>query len=177
MAFDIRETRLRNDYEHVRRLVNRSEFINILTTDGDPVEKYLIRYTCKGVEKITPSGKPILRDTHEVSVYLHAEYPLKQPQLKWLTPIFHPNLHVTGAVCIGAWWAAKTLDELLLTLGEMIQYKNYDPRDPMNSKAAAWALRNKRLFPVDRRDLKGPSLEDLIVLGEEEPDEFGINIL
>ncbi len=177
MAFDIRETRLRNDYGHVRSLVNRSEFINILTTDGDPVEKYLIRYTCQGVEKITPSGKPLLRDVHEVSIYLHAEYPLKQPQLKWLTPIFHPNIHVTGAVCIGAWWAAKTLDELLMTLGEMIQYKNYDPRDPMNSKAAAWALRNKRLFPVDRRDLKGQSLEDLILLGEEEPDEFGINIL
>ncbi len=177
MAFDIRETRLRNDYEQVRRLVNRSEFIHILATDGDPVEKYLIRYTCTGVEKITPSGKPVLRDVHEVSIYLHAEYPLKQPQLKWLTPIFHPNIHVTGAVCIGAWWAAKTLDELLLTLGEMVQYKNYDPRDPMNSKAAAWALRNKRLFPIDRRELKGQSLEDLIILGEEEPDELGINIL
>lgn len=177
MAFDIRETRLRNEHQRVRDLVNRSEFIHILSTDGDPVERYIIRFTCKGVEKIDTTGKAFLRETHDVSIYLHAEYPLKQPQLKWLTPIFHPNIHVTGAVCIGAWWPAKTVDELLLTLGEMIQYKNYDPKDPMNSKAAAWALRQKHLFPVDGRDLKGQSLENLIVLGEEEVDDFGINIL
>ena len=34
----------------------------------------------------------------------------------------------------------------------------------MNSKAAAWALRNKANFPIDRRDLKGESLEDRIVI-------------
>ena len=177
MSFDIRETRLRNDHECIRELVNRSEFVHVLTTEGDPPERYLIRFTCKGVEKLNAAGTAVYRESHEVSLYLHAEYPLKQPQLKWRTPIFHPNIHVTGAVCIGAWWPAKTLDELLLTLGEMIQYKNYDPKDPMNSKAAAWAMRNKRLFPIDPRDLKGQSLADLIVLGEEEPDDFGINIL
>ncbi|MEM7113521.1 MAG: ubiquitin-conjugating enzyme E2 [Chloroflexota bacterium] len=158
-------------------MVNRSDFIQIARTEGDPVEKYLIRYTCRGVEKINSAAKPVFREVHEVSIYLHAEYPLKQPQLKWLTPIFHPNIHVTGAVCIGAWWAAKTLDELILSMGEMVQYKNFDPKDPMNSKAASWALRNRHLFPVDNRPLKGESLADLIVLGEEETDDLGINIL
>lgn len=176
MSFDIRETRLRNDHKRIMDLVNRSEFIQVLTTDGDPPEKYLIRFTCKGVEKLNGTT-PVYRDVHEVSIYLHAEYPLKQPQLKWLTPIFHPNIHVTGAVCIGAWWAAKTLDELLLTLGEMAQYKNYDPKDPMNSKAAAWAMRNKQFFPVDRRDLKGASLADMIVLGDSSSDDLDIKIL
>jgi hypothetical protein len=48
----------------------------------------------------------------------------------------------------------------------------------MNSKAAAWALRNKGLFPIDSRPLKGQSLEDLIVIGmDEESDDFGINLL
>lgn len=177
MSFDIRETRLRNDHQRILELVDRSEFVHVLRTEGSPPEKYLIRFTCKGVEKLSPSGRPVFRESHDVSIYLHAEYPLKQPQLKWLTPIFHPNIHVTGAVCIGAWWPAKTLDELLLTLGEMVQYKNYDPKDPMNSKAATWALRNKAEFPIDPRDLKGQSLSELIVLGDEEPDDFGINIL
>ncbi len=177
MSFDIRETRLRNDYQRIQELVNRSEFIQVVMTEGDPPEKYLIRFTCKGVESLNGSGTPKYRDRHEVSIYLHAEYPLKQPQLKWLTPIFHPNIHATGAVCIGAWWPAKTLDELLLTLGEMVQYKNYDPKDPMNSKAAAWAMRNKRLFPVDARELKGQSLADMIVLGESETDDLDIKIL
>ncbi len=178
MSFDIRETRLRNDYQRIRDLVNRSELIHIMYTDGDPPEKYLVRFTCRGIERLTPGGKPIIREVHEVSIYLHAEYPLKQPQLKWQTPIFHPNIHSTGAVCIGAWWPAKTLDELLLTLGEMVQYKNLGPKDPMNSRAASWALRNQRLFPVDARALKGRSLEDdIIIMMDEEPDDLGINIL
>ena len=124
MSFDIRETRLRNDYQRVRDLANRSDLIHIIRTEGDPPEKYLIRYTCRGVEGINTANQPIFREQHDVTIYLHAEYPLKQPQLKWMTPIFHPNIHITGAVCIGAWWPAKTLDELLLTLGEMVQYKN-----------------------------------------------------
>jgi ubiquitin-protein ligase len=178
MSFDIRETRLRNDYQRVRDLVNRSELIHVLHTDGDPPERYLVQFTCRGVEQLTPSGRAIYRDQHEVSIYLHAEYPLKQPQLKWLTPIFHPNIHGTGAVCIGAWWPAKTLDELILTLGEMVQYKNLGPKDPMNSRAAAWALRNKQLFPIDSRALKGQSLEDQIVVKlDEEADDLGIHFL
>ncbi len=178
MSFDIRETRLLNDQKRLRELVNRSEFIHIVSSEGDPPEKYIIQFSCRGIEKLTPSRKPVIRDAHEVVVYLHAEYPLKQPQLKWLTPIFHPNIHRSGAVCIGAWWPAKTLDELLLSLGEMVQYKNFDPHDPMNSQAASWALKNKRLFPIDDRPLKGESLANLIVLGEsEEADEFDIQLL
>lgn len=175
---DIRERRLHNEYRKVQELVNRSDFIHILNTEGDPPERYLIRFTCKGVERLNARGQAVIREQHEVRVYLHAEYPLKQPQLKWMTPIFHPNIHSTGAVCIGAWWAAKTLDELLLTLGEMVQYKNLDPKDPMNSKAAQWALRNKGLFPIDPRPLKGESVADLIKLGAtEDSDDFAINLL
>jgi ubiquitin-protein ligase len=178
MSFDIRETRLRNDQQRIRDLVNRSELIQILQTEGDPPEKYLVQFTCRGVERIGPGGKPHYRERHQVSIYLHAEYPLKQPHLKWLTPIFHPNIHSTGAVCIGAWWPAKTLDELLLTLGEMVQYKNLGPKDPMNSHAAAWALRNKSLFPVDKRPLKGRSVADqIIIMEDEEADDLGITIL
>jgi ubiquitin-protein ligase len=178
MSFDIRETRLRNDYKRIQELVNRSEFIRVLETDGDPPERYRIRFSCQGVERLSASKRPVLREAHDVVIYLHAEYPLKQPQLKWMTPIFHPNIHRTGAVCIGAWWPAKTLDELLLTLGEMIQYKNFDPLDPMNSQAASWALRHKSLFPIDDRPLKGQSVDDLIILGEaEDVDDIDINIL
>jgi len=178
MTFDIRETRLRNDHQRIRDLVNRSELIQVLRTEGDPPEKYVFQFTCKGIERLGPGGRPVYREKHEVSIYLHAEYPLKQPHLKWRSPIFHPNIHSTGAVCIGAWWPAKTLDELILTLGEMVQYKNLGPKDPMNSKAASWALRNRRLFPIDYRPLKGRSLTDqIVIIIDEETDDFGIKIL
>jgi ubiquitin-protein ligase len=177
MSFNIRETRLRNDYQRILELTKRSDLIHIVRTEGNPPDKYHIRFTCQGVDSVDSGGNPIIREIHEVSLYLHSEYPLKQPQLKWLTPIFHPNIHVTGAVCIGAWWPAKTLDELLLTLGEMVQYKNLDPKDPMNSKAAAWSLRNKHRFPIDDRELKGVVINDQIVIGTSSDVDDQIIIL
>ncbi len=177
MNLNVHRVRLNNDYKRVRELVDSSDLIHLDATDGNPPERYKIRYSCTGVKAIQPNGQPILTDNHAVSIYLHAEYPTKQPQLKWLTEVFHPNIHVTGAVCIGAWWAAKTLDQLLLTLGEMVQYKNFDPEDPMNSKAAVWATRNRRLFPIDSRPLKGRSLANQIVLGEaEDADDLDIKL-
>ena len=179
MSFNIRETRLRNDFQKIRELAERSDLIQVTKTDGNPPDKYVIRYLCRGVESVNGSGAPRIREMHDVSIYLHAEYPLKQPQLKWLTPVFHPNIHATGAVCIGAWWPAKTLDELVLTMGDMIQFKNYEPKDPMNSKAAAWAIRNRHRFPIDDRELKGSNrLFNQIVIGETDlSDDLDINIL
>ena len=176
MSFNIRERRLNNDFRLVEELHRNSDLIDLVRSEGNPPDKYTIRYTCKGVEKVDNRNRPIYREVHEVSIYLHAEYPLKQPQIKWMTPIFHPNIHTTGAVCIGAWWPAKTLDELILTMGDMVQYKNLDPKDPMNSLAAAWARRNRHLFPVDNRELKGASgTSDKIQVGQA--DDLGIKFL
>ena len=179
MSFNIRHTRLRNDYNKVKELTDNSDLMELVRTEGNPPDKYQIRYTCRSVEKVDMKGAPTIREVHEVSIYLHAEYPIKQPQLKWLTPIFHPNIHNTGAVCIGAWWPAKTLDELILTMGDMLQFKNYDPKDPMNSKAAAWALRNKNRFPIDDRELKGASSwsGDIVIGMAEDANDLDIKIL
>jgi hypothetical protein len=59
MSFDIRETRLRNDYKRVMELVDRSNLIQVLTTEAEPPERYLIRYTCKGVERLNAYGQPV----------------------------------------------------------------------------------------------------------------------
>lgn len=179
MSFNIRERRLTNDHRLLQELDINSDLIDVVQADGYPPDRYTIRYKCKGVESVDSRNKPVIREVHEVSIYLHAEYPLKQPQIKWLTPIFHPNIHNTGAVCIGAWWPAKTIDELILNMGDMIQYKNLDPKDPMNSKAAAWARRNRHLFPIDDRELKGAQEEEApieISIGDDE-DDLGIKLL
>lgn len=179
MSFNIRETRLRNDFKLLRELDQNSDLIEVVLSEGNPPDKYRIRYTCKGVERLDSRGKPVIRDVHEVSIYLHSEYPKKQPQIKWLTPVFHPNIHSTGAVCIGVWWPAKKLDELIISMGDMVRYKNLDPKDPMNSKAAQWSLRNKHLFPIDDRELKGATIvSDQIVIGEtEDADDLEIKLL
>jgi len=88
--------------------------------------------------------------------------------MKWLTPIWHPNInHANGSVCIdAAWWSAsRSLDRLVIMLGEMVQYKNFHddpskPPFPWDMEAARWSRKYKRthprFFPVDKRELMRP---------------------
>ena len=70
-------------------------------------------------------------------------------------------------MCIdAAWWtAARSLDRLVIMLGEMVQYKNFHddptkPPFPWDPDAArwsrAWRQAHPDAFPVDKRELLRP---------------------
>jgi hypothetical protein len=113
-------------------------------------------------------GNPKFDEHHQVEIYLHNQYPQRWSGMKWLTPIWHPNInHLNGSVCIdAAWWAAsRSLDRLVVMLGEMLQYKNYHddptkPPFPWDAEAARWSREYRKThlnaFPVDHRELLRP---------------------
>src|SRR6185312_15202435 len=75
---------------------------------------------------------------------------------RMLTPVFHPNFD-DATVCIGDFWAASEgLDELLLRIGRMIAYQEYNTKSPLNGLAAKWAAQNQHLLPVDSREITPP---------------------
>ena len=114
------------------------------------------------------AGNPKFGERHQVEIYLHNQYPQRWPGMNWMTPIWHPNInHLNGSVCIdAAWWAAsRSLDRLVIMLGEMLQYKNFHddptkPPFPWDPEAARWcrAYREKHpdVFPLDKRELLRP---------------------
>ena len=163
--------RLRHDYELIQEIAARSDLIKVKserTSAGLPPERYIITYTCKGIMSIDQKGNPKYSNNHQVEIYLHNQYPQRWPGMKWLTPIWHPNInHANGSVCIdAAWWSAsRSLDRLVVMLGEMVQYKNFHdnpkkPPFPWDMEAARWSrdYRKKRpnAFPVDKRELLRP---------------------
>jgi ubiquitin-protein ligase len=171
VAMSPRMRRLRNDYERMRELDARSSLISFEAQSvrkGVPPEKYVITYKCKSIISVTKQGNPKFGQHHQVEIYLHNQYPQRWPGLKWLSPIWHPNInHINGSVCIdAAWWtAARSLDRLVVMMGEMLQYKNYHddptkPPFPWDPEAARWcrAYRQKHpnAFPVDKRELLRP---------------------
>ncbi len=163
--------RLKADYEKLMELKAQSDLIDFEVVDprpGFPPEKYIVTFKCKSITGVDLLGRPQFGDKHQVAIYLHNEYPHRWPGLKWLTPIWHPNIkRANGSVCIdAAWWtAARSLDRLVVMLGEMAQYKNYHddptkPPFPWDAEAAKWS-RNYRMshpgcFPVDVRELLHP---------------------
>lgn len=163
--------RLRKDYELIQEVVARSDLIQIKPKSerrGLPPERYIITYKCKGIIGIDRRGNPKIGERHQVEIYLHSQYPQRWPGMKWLTPIWHPNInHANGSVCIdAAWWSAsRSLDRLVIMLGEMVQYKNFHddpskPPFPWDMEAARWTRKFKKThpnyFPVDKRELMRP---------------------
>lgn len=166
-----RMRRLKADYELMKELTARSDLISFeaqSSRPGLPPERYIVTYLCRGIVGVDRYGKPRYGEKHQVEIYLHSQYPQRWPGMKWLTPIWHPNInHLNGTVCVdAAWWtASRSLDRLILMIGEMVQYKNFHddptkPPFPWDPEAARWCQGYRKThlkaFPVDRRELLRP---------------------
>ncbi len=166
-----RMRRLRGDYELMQELASRADLISFRAQSplpNLPPERYIVSFKCKSITNVDREGNPIYGEHHQVEIYLHNQYPQRWPGMKWLTPIWHPNInHLNGSVCIdAAWWtASRSLDRLVIMLGEMLQYKNYHddptkPPFPWDPEAARWSReyrkRHPNIFPVDKRELLRP---------------------
>jgi Ubiquitin-conjugating enzyme len=113
---------------------------------------------------VAPDGAILERNDHLLEVNLSLGYPRRAPQCRMLTPVFHPNFD-DSSVCIGDFWAAsESLDDLIIRIGRMISYQEYNTKSPLNGLAAKWAAQNTSLLPVDPRPI-APPLEQSV----EEP--------
>jgi ubiquitin-protein ligase len=172
-----RMRRLRGDYELMRELDARSDLISFKATSTNPnlpPERYIVTFKCKSIIAVDRQGNPKFGEHHQVEIYLHNQYPQRWPGMKWLTPIWHPNInHLNGSVCIdAAWWAAsRSLDRLVVMLGEMLQWKNFHddptkPPFPWDAEAARWSREFRKThpnyFPLDKRELLRPERVKLV---------------
>jgi len=147
-----RERRLMSDYEQVRKDFAGHKNIIVTPVGNEPPEKYHITYFVNGIY-LLPDGRIETQGRHEVEITLHADYPRYKPICKILTPIWHPNFR-DGQICIGdIWGAGESLSDIIINIGDMIQYKSWNSYSPLSADAAQWAMENKHLFPVGNIDL------------------------
>lgn len=149
--------RLKSDLAALERLKGESTVFRFKTVTGSPPQHYVIGFAGKSLAR--EKGKVVVREYHEVEVKLGASYPRTMPELRWLTPIYHPNISEIGMICLGAygthWVPSLMLDELCVMLWDMARYQNYDIRSPYNREAALWtANQTAHKFPMDGRSLR-----------------------
>lgn len=180
--------RLRSDLSALESLRAESSVFQFRSA-GAPPQQYLLGFRGKSLAR--DRGKVVVRDFHEVEIKLGASYPRTMPELRWLTPIYHPNISEIGMVCLGAygthWVPSLALDELCVMLWDMARYQNYDIRSPYNREAALWAANQTSFkFPIDARPLRdkrvalGRTESEAIPLGPPEasrPKSESITIL
>lgn len=152
-----RTRRLRADLAALEKLRAESSVFRFEAT-GSPPLRYLLIFEGRGLARGS-GGKVAHRDRHEVEIKLGTTYPRTMPELRWITPIYHPNISEIGMVCLGGygthWVPSLTLDELCVMLWDMVRYHNYDVKSPYNREAALWAVNQTTYeFPVDLRPLR-----------------------
>jgi ubiquitin-protein ligase len=186
-----RMRRLRADHELMLELASRSDLISFTASASRPnlpPERYIVSFKCKSIVGVDRQGNPKYAEHHQVEIYLHNQYPHRWPGMKWLTPIWHPNInHVNGSVCIdAAWWAAsRSLDRLVVMLGEMLQWKNFHddptkPPFPWDAEAARWSREYRKThpnaFPLDKRELLRPERVKLSSPDSEQKPKVNVKL-
>jgi ubiquitin-protein ligase len=144
--------RIASDWEQVRKDFAGHKNIFVTPVGSEPPEKYNVTYFVNGIY-LLPDGRIETLGRHEIEIMLHSEYPRYKPICKIKTPIWHPNFR-DGQICIGdIWGAGESLSDIIINIGDMIQYKSWNSYSPLSSEAAQWAMENKHLFPVGTIDL------------------------
>jgi len=136
-----------------RRLdaVNRaSDYVRIraASPSNSAPDRYIVTFECKGIVGIDSMRWPVYGYTHEIEIYCDRDFPLKAPNLKWITPIWHPNIqHLEPKnVCINKneWLGATGLDWVCELMFDMVQYRNYhalhEKPFPLDLEVARWVL-------------------------------------
>jgi ubiquitin-protein ligase len=170
--------RLKLDHDQLVQKFAGWPLIQITGTAGMPPEVYRFAYNIKGLY-VSATGEIQERAQHFLEVNLSLGYPRRAPQCRMLTPVFHPNFD-DSTVCIGDFWAASEgLDDLIVRIGRMIAYQEYNTKSPLNGLAAKWAEQHATFFPVDTRDI-APPLEKVtppseLAVASQTPVDLGNN--
>jgi ubiquitin-protein ligase len=161
--------RLRSDLAALQRLREESSVLRFRES-GTPANHYVVDFVGKGLARVR--GRVSVVDFNQVEIKLGASYPRTMPEIRWLSPVHHPNISEIGMVCLGGygthWVPSLNLDELCGMLWDMARYHNYDVRSPYNRDAALWVANQTAFhFPTDPRPLR-----DLrAALGRIEPEK------
>ncbi len=154
-----RMRRIASDCEQIKKNFSNHKNIVVEPIGAEPAVKYRVTYYLNGIY-LQDDGRIETLGKHIVIITLHAEYPRYKPICTIATPIWHPNFR-DGQICIGdIWGAGESLSDIIINIGDMIQYKSWNASSPLSADAAEWAIENKHLFPVGNINLWTGEEED-----------------
>lgn len=95
-----------------------------------------------------PDDSPYEGGIFRLDIRIPSDFPLKPPRIRFKTKIYHPNIHLTGAICIdilqSQWNSTCTIERLLLGICSLLTDAN--PDDPYNARAALYYREDREKF-------------------------------
>ena len=162
-----RQRRLESDYRELRTRFDGDPSIRITAIGPMPPEEYVLVYRVPSLRQ-DPGGELSRTDTTVVTLSLPMGYPREKPHAVTADPVFHPNF---GAyVCIADYWApGQSLGDVVASIGDMLQFRKYNIKSPLNAIAAEWANENARTLPLGSISLGEQAVSVDVILGDVLP--------
>lgn len=191
-----REKRLAREHMKLHELCEHSPRLSyeIEPRRGRAPEVYHVFMILKSIIGLDEEHNPIYGYEHSLKIDIPAGYPnTARPKCYMETPIWHPNVKwegkFKGRVCVNTEDLGPLfyLDDLVLRVGKILQYKNYHAENvqpyPEDERVAQWVrdfaepkglINKEKGIYIDGTSLMGPipDWEDYYGSSQEEEEEI-----
>lgn len=154
LPLDVLRVRVRNEIEICQRELKHHVSVSDPTLASFPVMVNVTLLRVPGPD--WEEGKVVHRFVHRMAIIITEEYPVEKPIVKWLTPIFHPNIMTPedgGYVCtklLEKWDFGSNLAMFIRGIESLLV--NPNPKNPFGNdtctRAAAYFNRNRYQPPM-----------------------------
>jgi ubiquitin-conjugating enzyme E2 A len=97
-----------------------------------------------------PSDSPYENGEFKMLIRYDSDYPVKAPSVKFLTPMYHPNIYRDGKICIdilqSEWSPSQNIGTILLSIMSLLTDPN--PASPANREAAELYNKDRNAYDV-----------------------------
>jgi ubiquitin-protein ligase len=154
-----RSDRIRDDLQALQTLQQASTIFTF-QANGDPPDRLTLKYRGSGVRRdSSPNAKAEITREHEIELRLPYGYPTMGPDVRWSTPLYHPNVSFSGFVNLAdidlEWSEQLGLDLVCERLWDVIRLSQFNNERAVNYSAKKWVEEQTSLtLPVDPRPLR-----------------------
>jgi ubiquitin-protein ligase len=131
-----------------KRLVNE---IKLLKKDPIPDIKLIIddnNIYEMSAEVKGPEDTVYSSGLFKLSIKVPEDYPIKPPSIRFLKPVFHPNIYRDGKICLDVllneWSPVQNIRTILISIRSLLADPN--PNSPANRDAATLYLKDINAF-------------------------------
>lgn len=144
-----KDVRVRRELEKITKQPPAG--ISLCTISDDNISE--LRATIIGV-----SGTPYESGVFKLDVTITERYPYEPPQVRFKTPVYHPNIDNNGRICLellklppsGCWRPVVTIEGVLLAIQSLLATPN--PDDPLMDSIARQYTNDRKEFEKSARD-------------------------
>ena len=154
-----RQARLIAELECLRALKKTSSIFDFEGTGTAP-ERYTLSFRGKGIARDTSADADVeYVELHRIEMRLPYSFPQRPPDIRWVTPIFHPNVSFSGFINfndIGLPWEKDLgLDVVCERLWDVARFAFVNLDKAVNYAAKNWIEDDCQLpLPADPRPLR-----------------------